>query len=236
MPRCVHCLNPTGSTRDHVFPSSWYPDGTPNDVQRPQAPSCKPCNGKFGKQEGYLLERLGLCIGPQKAAAAGIAARALRAAGIGIESELPPKEKAIRAKLRTKLRQETVSYSRAAGQRGVLPGFGPHSEFPVESQVALSVDTKALKDVCLKVVRGLEFHVGGRYVEPPYKLDVFFLDEAAARQLATRFGPSILHLGPGFHVQRASAQDDPCHVLYRIKIWDTLKVHGIIDVPEPAGP
>ncbi len=235
MPRCVHCLNPAGNTRDHVFPGSWYPEGTPGDVQRPTAPSCRPCNGKSGKLENYLLGRLGLCIDPTKAEAAGIAAKALRAIGIGVEGELSAKEKAIRAKLKARLMEETMPYAQVAGKPGVLPGFGPHNEFPRESQIAVSVNAEALKDVCRKIVSGLEHHVADRYVEPPYILDVFFIDDEAAGRLASGFGPPSLHLGPGFHVQRAGAHDDPGHVLYRIKIWDTLMLHGSIIIPEPTG-
>lgn len=101
--------------------------------------------------------------------------------------------------------------------------------------MAVLVNADALKDVCRKIVRGLEHHLATRYIEPPYILDVFFIDEGAAERLARGFGPPSLHLGPGFQVQRAGAHDDPGHVLYRIKIWDTLLVHGSIIVPEPTG-
>jgi hypothetical protein len=234
MLRCVHCLNPAGNTRDHVFPGSWYPDGTPGDVQRPTAPSCKPCNGRSGKQENYLLGRLGLCIDPTKAESAGIAAKALRAVGIGVEGDLSAKEKVIRAKLKKKLIQETMPYSQVDGKPGVLPGFGPHNEVPRESQIAVSVNAETLKDVCRKIVRGLEHNVANRYVAHPYVLDVFFIEDEAAERLAIGFGLPRLYLGPGFHVQRAGAHDDLGHVIYRITIWDTLVVHGSIIIPEPT--
>ena len=181
------------------------------------------------------MGRLGLCIDPRKAESAGIPAKALRAVGIGVESDLSPKEKAIRAKLKSKLMQETMPYTQVAGRPGILPGFGPHHDFPLESQIAVAVNAEALKDVCRKIVRGLERHVADRYVEPPYVLDVFFIDDDAAEKLASGFGPPTLYLGPGFRVQRAAAQDDPGHVLYRIRVWDTLLVHGSVIIPEPSG-
>lgn len=184
MPRCVHCLNPAGNTRDHVFPGSWYPDSTPEAVQRTIAPSCRPCNERSGKLENYILGRLGLCMDPTKAEVAGIAAKALRAVGIGVEGELSAKENAIRAKLKARLMQETMPYSKVAGKPGILPGFGPRNEFSRESQIAVSVNADALKDVCRKIVRGLEHYVAGRYIEPPYILEVFFIDDEAAGKLA----------------------------------------------------
>lgn len=130
--------------------------------------------------------------------------------------------------------RETMPYAQVAGRPGILPGFGPHNEFPLETQIAVSVDVEALKDVCRKIVRGLEHHVAGRYIEPPYILEVFFIDDGAAERLAGGFAPPSEHLGPGFQVQRASAHDDQGHVLYRIKIWGTLLVHGSIIIPEPT--
>jgi hypothetical protein len=170
-----------------VFPGSWYPAATPGDVQRPTAPSCRPCNGKFGKLENYLLGRLGLCIDPAKAEAAGIPAKALRSVGIGVEAELSAKEKEIRAKLKQRLMRETMHYTEVAGKPGILPGFGPHKEFPQESQMAVLVNADALKDVCRKIVRGLEHHLATRYIEPPYILDVFFIDEGGSRETCTWF-------------------------------------------------
>lgn len=235
MARCVHCLNPAGNTRDHVFPTSWYPDSTPGEIQRPTAPSCNPCNGKSGNAERHVLERLGLCIDPTKLESAGIAPKALRAVGIGADADLSAKEKTIRSKLKKKLLQQMSPYANVIGKPGVLPGFGPRDEFPKESQIAVSVNAESLKGVCRKIVRGLEYTIADRYVEPPYMLDVYFIDDDAAQLVARGFGPPSLYLGPGFHVQRACSQADPKQVLYRIKIWDTLLVHGSIIVPEKTG-
>ena len=70
-------------------------------------------------------------------------------------------------------------------------------------------------------------------VEPPYVLDVFLIDDEAAERLATGFGRPRFYLGPGFRVQRIVAQDDPGHALDRIRIWDTLLVHGSVIIPDP---
>ena len=53
----------TEATKDHVFPSSWYPDTTADDVQRWTA-----CNGHFGELEKKLLVFLAYCINPTKPA------------------------------------------------------------------------------------------------------------------------------------------------------------------------
>jgi len=136
-----------------------------------------------------------------------------------VEAELSAKEKAIPRRLKLKLMREAFPYSRVAGRQGILPGFGPQRNFPLESQISISVNAGKPKAVCGKIVRGLEYYLEGSYVEPPYVLDVFFIDEMAADRIAMAFGPPQIHLGPGFEVRRRAARDDPKHVLYRVKVW-----------------
>ncbi len=94
--RCIHCRGTlTEATKDHVFPSSWYPDTTPGEVQRWTAPSCERCNAHFGRLEKELLVFLACCINPQKAAARGLYQRVRRTMGIGVEG-LTDEEKGYR--------------------------------------------------------------------------------------------------------------------------------------------
>jgi hypothetical protein len=59
--RCVYCLKDYQSgSWDHVFPRSWYPNTTPQDMEKWKVPSCIPCNHEFSKTEQDLLIRLGL--------------------------------------------------------------------------------------------------------------------------------------------------------------------------------
>ena len=58
--RCIHCRETlVETTRDHVFPSSWYPETTPDEVQRWTAPSCERCNGHYGRMEVKRLAMKG---------------------------------------------------------------------------------------------------------------------------------------------------------------------------------
>src|SRR5271169_2434899 len=123
--RCVHCLRLTDSvTADHVFPSSWYPDSTPESVQRWTVPCCSDCNRELGKLERDLLIRLVLCVNPKSEAASGLASRTLRSLGLDAE-KLSEREKAHRAKLRDKIRSELMPQSDVAGKPGKIPGLGP---------------------------------------------------------------------------------------------------------------
>jgi len=40
--RCIHCLEEFSSlTSDHVFPDSWYPETTPDNLEKWQMPDTK---------------------------------------------------------------------------------------------------------------------------------------------------------------------------------------------------
>ena len=135
--RCVHCLRPiTENSDDHVFPASWYPDDTPQQVQRWKAPSCSACNGTLGKIEKELLLRLGICIDPATAQAAGISAKVLRSLGVGGAGK-SEKERTLRAKTKARILRELIPYDDVKGNPGILPGFGPHAGFADEEQHAI---------------------------------------------------------------------------------------------------
>ena len=76
---CVHCLKYFDEmTWDHVFPEAWYPSTTPENLAKWKIPSCRRCNKDYGELEEDLLLRLGMCVSPDAAGAAGIGDRVLR--------------------------------------------------------------------------------------------------------------------------------------------------------------
>ncbi len=229
---CIHCLNPAGETGDHVFPKSWYPDTTPEDIQRPMAPSCGPCNNEFGKHENYLLARLGLATDPTKEEASGVSKKALRSYGVGVaDAKLSPRERGIREQQRKALLKEAALLSSSAGGRPVFPGLGPH-EGVLGPQLPLSFKRDRLLLVCRKIIRGLEYVLGARYLKTPYVLEVFFVERGHLSSFPVGTEPATSHYGPGLEVSRSVAADDPASVFYQIVIWGTLFVHGTILIPE----
>jgi hypothetical protein len=233
--RCIHCQKPlTEATKDHVFPSSWYPDTTPDDVQRWTAPSCESCNGHFGELEKELLVFLAYCINPTKPAAQGLYERARRTIGIGVEG-LSNEEKRHREAGRRKLLNEARPYSPEV-QPHIIPGLGPHPEAPVSSQMQLTIKAESIHAVVKKIVRGCEYWLaGGRIVEPPYEIEIFFPTETPedVRKLMAAFALGPVYLGPGLRIRRGGAQDDPLSVLYELVMWDTLPVYASI-LPPPT--
>jgi hypothetical protein len=61
-------------TVDHVIAAAWYPTNVPANFQRYTVKACLTCNGRFGKLEQDLLQRLAFCLPAPNPAVLGTAA------------------------------------------------------------------------------------------------------------------------------------------------------------------
>src|SRR5882724_9400591 len=78
--RCVHCLKDhVELTSDHMFPKAWYPDATPQNLEKWQFPACVECNNRYSKIERDLLNRFALALDTKHPASVGLVDAALRA-------------------------------------------------------------------------------------------------------------------------------------------------------------
>src|SRR6185437_1164106 len=130
--RCVHCPR-DGTTKDHVFPASWYPLSTPSNVQRWTVPSCADCNGRLGEMEKELFVRLALCVDPRKAAAMGLSEKAVRSMGVRADG-ISEEERKHREALKQNVLKEMKYYT---PDTETFPGLGVHPEFALESQFTM---------------------------------------------------------------------------------------------------
>jgi hypothetical protein len=229
--RCVHCGKTlTETTKDHVFPDSWYPETTPDDTQRWTVPSCSACNNRLGSIEKKVFSRLALCIDPRKAEAAGLSTKVMRSLGIGIEG-LGAEEAEHRRKQKLGLIAAIKPHDPAASA-SILPGLGSHAGFRDEELLQVKIPADLLYAVADKIVRGSEYSFAGRIVEKPYCIQIFFLhDHNVPDELARALkssGAKEAHLGPGFSVIRLTAHDSPDSVVYKITLWGTLAFHAVI--------
>lgn len=212
-----------------MFPTSWYPATTPENVQRWTVPSCAPCNNRLGSIEKELFVRLAICVDPQKAEASGLSAKALRSMGVNAEG-ISLGERLKRRALKRKVIRSMKPYK---PNMETFPGLGPHAGFAPESQVATTFPADQVEEVAKKIVRGCEYSLAnGRIIEEPYRLAVHFVHEDKIPQAVTRIfgGPSAetTHLGPGFVVTRAEAHDEPGSVVYKIVLWGTVVIYASI--------
>lgn len=221
---------------DHVFPSSWYPESTPGTVQRWTAPSCQPCNGKFGEMEKEIFVRMAMCIDPGKPAAAGLWARAKVWLGIGVTG-ISDEEMGHRIALRKKVFADSMPLSVNSDLQHVLPGLGPHPEAPLKDQLQVSIPEEMVAAVAMKIVRGCEYwFTNGRIIEPPYEIDLVHAIPAnlppSVTQLIDAF--SGTDLGTGLRMRRGGACDELGTAMYEIVVWDSWTFYAVILPPETA--
>ena len=230
--RCIHCGQLLAEeTDDHVFPASWYPDSTPQSVQRWKAPSCRACNGNSGKKEQELFIRLALCVDPRKIEAAGISSKLARTFGVG--EGISPADRQKRRAFRDRILSEAKPISRETLNH-IVPGLGPHAEFPIETQREIGIPGQLIHDVARKIVRGCEFWLSdGRIIDPPYELDVYMVHPEEVPGIVRMFDSmSDITLGPGFRVRRAAVKEDPLTAMYQVEIWGTWTLYFTILPPE----
>jgi hypothetical protein len=148
-------------------------------------------------------------------------------------SGLSEKEQKIRAAHKNRILSSVTPYS-GEEKDHLIPGLGPHPEFPVEKQFQIQIPAELVYEVARKIVRGCEFWLAnGRIIEPPYELSVYLVPREEISDLLRMFDQvGVTQLGPGFRVRRAGAIDDPLSAIYEITIWDSWTIYYGILPPE----
>ncbi len=234
--KCVHCLSdPVERNWDHVFPKSWYPDTTPDNLEKWQIPSCIPCNSRYSKIEGDLLSRVGLALDTSNPASAGVVDAALRsvnpAAG---HSERDVTLRAARGKkiMGEMLRGEQIP------KDAIVPGLGERWNRELAEQMFVNVPAKSLKAMTEKFVRGLVYREDNAFIEPPYKIDCFVVTDEGAKEcveLLDKFG-KLYKREPGLEIRRAVTGEDERVALYEIYFWQQFKTYASVSKePESEG-
>lgn len=227
--RCVHCLQFNSElTWDHVFPEGWYPDTTPDDLEKWKVPSCLPCNKYFGKIEEELLIKLRLCIDPKNPRGAGIAFKAVRA----LKSDFGKNDKD--ANLRRKKLEKTLreaKFGKDIPSRGIYPGFEYKGENE-EGKVGLLLEKEKMERFAGKVVRGIMYIGDNKYIEDPYHIDFYAYNYDALRDILENVytGPwEVFERPPGLAVLRAIVEEDKMSGIYLIDIWGQFYCMAIVN-------
>jgi hypothetical protein len=233
--RCVHCLqNGVQVTDDHVLPESWYPANAPLGVAKWTAPACVVCNGELGAIENDLLIRLSLCIDPEHPTTADIVRRGMRA--INPDAGRPGVDERSRAAMLRKMQREARVGPPAAL---VMPNFEERWGRPPNEQTSIPISRKHLRRFGEKVVRGVHFHHGGRYIEPPLTVDVYPMGQRVAPRILEILGEEPgerFAVEPGIVVKRWVPADDPSWCVYLIDIWSTLKFWASVSTLAATAP
>ena len=231
--RCIHCLEiPDEITEDHVIPESWYSTHSRSNF-KPRAPSCFPCNNDLGEKEKLISHVMWMCMPENHPLRAELTQKVYRACGMGANgkplSGLDEKERRIRLMYAQKLLKSTVPATEIDKNR-MMPGFGYHANYPENMQRATIMDYPTLILVASKVVRGLEYiqKKQNRYIENPYRLDVYFPRSPHDADLVT-----VRNICPIFSdntntIQRGADPARPLEPIYIIRLWNQWEIWGVI--------
>lgn len=226
--KCVHCLNdPVERNMDHVFPRSWYPDDTPENLAKWQVPSCIPCNSRYGKIESDFLSRVGLALEPKHPASRGVVQTALRS--MRPSAGRDEHDSAKRADRGKRILAETLQGDQIP-QGATIPGMGERWGRPVEEQIAVLLPADSLELMTKKIVRGIFYVEDEMFIEPPFTIDFFVLEEAGAKEITealNKFG-TVHAREPGLVVRRAVVPDDKRSSLFEILFWQQFKTYASV--------
>lgn len=214
---CIHCLlHVEKPTSDHVFPKSWYPDSTPPNVERWQAPSCEDCNRRYGRLEEALLEKFSLCLDDNALASLGLGSRLVKA--------LDP----------TRGRDEKDTRIRESRARKLLEGqHVPAGDRPIvnmtgtSSGLAISLDVRDLEKIGEKIMRGMIHMHLNVTVGDEFDLFCNALPKAEATFDAIFQKSGTVHeVGPGIRVSWIKPTDGPLGGVFRIVLFGQYVLRG----------
>ncbi len=217
--RCVHCgVDAQIRTWDHVFPRGWYPENTPQDIEKWKIPACKKCNAEYGSLEEDLGIRIALCIGPDAPNAKGIYEKALRSMDASKGKNM--KDCIRRAKKRDRylgmmLRGDSIP------QDGVYPGFEDKWDRAPADQIALRIYVHELQRIVEKIIKGVVYIEDHRFLDTSKEIEHLVVSGEGARPLEELFNKhGTRHsMEPGIEVLRVIAPEDGISALYKISIW-----------------
>jgi hypothetical protein len=223
--RCVHCLKDVDRRNwDHVFPVSWYPDSTPQNLEKWKIPTCKPCNDEYGRIEEDFGQILSFCVDPKRIESQGVYKRMLRAYD-------PRHAKTVKdAKIREAKRQKLLSkmmHGDEIPNQGIYPGLGERWNRPREEQIALMVPKRYFDRLGIKIVRGIAYIKDGIFIEEEYEIEPHAVEETGAQifeEAIAQFGHSLSR-GPGIVVDRAVTKEDGVSSIYKITIWGEMIIY-----------
>ncbi|HEV2617899.1 MAG TPA: hypothetical protein VGU63_14965 [Candidatus Acidoferrales bacterium] len=158
-----------------------------------------------------------------------------RGLGIGLSEEerekLGSKELKAREQAKKQLLEEMRPLDAASPDEvaSLFPGLGPWNT--PQRQFMLTFREQDIRRFSEKMVRGCEFKIARRLIEPPYTVGIFFVRENDVTQEIRKMEElaATYDLGSAFRVKRIAAHDEPLTVYYWIEFWGVVTVRATID-------
>lgn len=220
--RCVHCLAANvPRTWDHIFPRSWYPDTTPGNLYKWQAPACFTCNNRLGQLEQELLRSLAMCLDPNNPASASVTQSVLRSMqpDTANDAEEKQRRKQIARKFTAGLMQGDEIPHGAAEANHTTTERGRRSD-----RIAVTLPAGHVHAWLEKTVRGMLYFHSQRFVEDSHGFDFMpFLTRTALdgfESMMADLGVNYVN-GPGIAVHMGIAEDGISSI-FVIRLWEQI--------------
>ena len=233
--KCVHCLRENVPRNwDHVLPESWYPDSTPRDLEKWKIPSCIPCNSELGRIEEDLLMMFALCVDPKDPRSQGLFRRTRES--LDPSCARNDRDRRARDSRRIKLLQNmTLARDSLAknGIVGIYPGLPAPTEEQKESGIPMFIPTEWIRRMCEKFIRGHVFLNDGLFIEPPFTVAFYAVDDEGASELRAtlRTHGEEYPLGEALLFKRIKVHDNGFHAAYEIQIWGQVTMFASVSEP-----
>lgn len=228
---CIYCLDYFEKlTKDHVFPRSWYPDSTPQNMEKWVVPACFECNNRLGEIEDEAYKKLAICTENSDIAASGVSEKVVRLYDPrSAKNEKDRKRKEANIK---KILADLIYTDKMP--KGLLKNFGPFNNNPDKSILVRISTAKLLDPITEKIVRGLEFKLMSKLINTDRSIKIIHLpDSAKAISLELTQLNNILEKsgvktsrGPGFIVRYA--KDIYGSMLYYITVWGKWEIWAAV--------
>jgi hypothetical protein len=223
--RCVYCLRSVEeATEDHVIAQSWYPESTPENVEKWKVPSCRPCNTRYSKLEDDFKIRLAFCVDPANPAAQGVYERARRALDPHMGKN--PTDRRLRRERKKKIYKDLLDFD--TQPQGVLPFSAKNFDRGSRLGILISKDLDKLIE---KWVKGLHFLLFSRYITDKDTIEIMHADDELFIRTVGPFSQhaTAVRKGPGVEVTYLSAEEgQERHTLYRFNIWAQFQTYAYV--------
>jgi len=226
--KCVHCLEDFSElTWDHVIPRGWYPDNTPENIEKWKVPSCKPCNAEYGKIEEEVFTKILLCLAPNNPKAKGLYKKTLRSFDVKCGKDEDDK-RICSAKKDQFLRN--ALYGNDIPTEGFYPEFEGSTENNNTKRMASLIEEKHIHKISEKIIRGMTYIEKKIFIPTPYSIGFSASNEQSTtgiRETLNKFA-TVLEIPPGVYLQHMFENDNISSVLY-IELWGKLKMYAFVE-------
>jgi len=227
---CVHCLKYFEElTEDHIFPKSWYPDSTPQNIEKWVVPACFECNNKLGRIEEEVYKKIAPTMSYKDIASVSIPEKAIRLYNPSLakdEEGKRCKEANIRKIIPDLLYTDEMP-------KAIMKNCGP-KEGESGKLYLVHVSFVLLNPFAEKVIRGLEFKFRNKLIDPNIReikiihpsVEIDNIAPTEMQELNNILNTNGIKIdrGPGFIVRHVIDKYDTS--LYHITIWGKIEIWG----------